>query len=158
MIQVYDTKIQVDYVFIVHVPSYREQYGMNATRYEFAQYQPTSLICMFIYIIWECMPTDLQPWHVAENKWRGARYGMDALVITSRETDEAWVKDELAQMVEELAPIARELGCFNDLQLIHEIIDGGAGYERQRRLFKETGSWREVVEETCRELRTFRPL
>ncbi|MEO5308590.1 glutamate--cysteine ligase [Corynebacterium sp. c3Ub_189] len=105
----------------------------------------------------EPLPT-LQPWHVAENKWRGARYGMDALVITSRETDEAWVKDELAQMVEELAPIARELGCFNDLQLIHEIIDGGAGYERQRRLFKETGSWREVVEETCRELHTFRPL
>lgn len=101
----------------------------------------------------EPLPT-LQPWHVAENKWRGARYGMDALVITSRETDEAWVKDELAQMVEELAPIARELGCFNELQLIHEIIDGGAGYERQRRLFKETGSWREVVEETCRELRT----
>ena len=59
--QISDTKIQVDYVFIVHVPSYREQYGMNATRYEFAQYQPTSLIYMFIYIIWECMLTDLQP-------------------------------------------------------------------------------------------------
>ena len=100
----------------------------------------------------------LQPWHVAENKWRGARYGMDALVITSRETDEAWVKDELAEMVDELSPIARELGCVNELNLIHEIIDDGAGYERQRRLFKETGSWREVVEETCRELRTFRPL
>ncbi|WP_445347382.1 glutamate--cysteine ligase [Corynebacterium marquesiae] len=100
----------------------------------------------------------LQPWHVAENKWRGARYGMDALVITSRETDEAWVKDELVEMVDELSPIARELGCVNELKLIHEIIEGGAGYERQRRLFKETGSWREVVEETCRELHTFRPL
>ncbi len=105
----------------------------------------------------EPLPT-LQPWHVAENKWRGARYGMDALVITSRETDEAWVKDELVEMVDELSPIARELGCVNELKLIHEIIDGGAGYERQRRLFKETGSWREVVEETCRELHTFRPL
>ena len=105
----------------------------------------------------EPLPT-LQPWHVAENKWRGARYGMDALVITSRETDEAWVKDELAEVVEELTPIARELGCVNELELIHEIIDKGAGYERQRRLFEETGSWRKVVEETCRELRTFRPL
>jgi len=105
----------------------------------------------------EPLPT-LQPWHVAENKWRGARYGMDALVITSRETDEAWVKDELAEMVEELTPIARELGCVNELELIHEIIDNGAGYERQRRMFEETGSWRTVVEETCRELRTFRPL
>jgi len=100
----------------------------------------------------------LQPWHVAENKWRGARYGMDALVITSRDTDEAWVKDELAQMVEELTPLARELGCAEELALVHEIIDGGAGYERQRRLFQETGSWRDVVEETCRELHTFRPV
>ncbi|MDK4232462.1 glutamate--cysteine ligase [Corynebacterium accolens] len=100
----------------------------------------------------------LQPWHVAENKWRGARYGMDALVITSRDTDEAWVKDELAQMVEELTPLARELGCAEELAVVHEIIDGGAGYERQRRLFQETGSWRDVVEETCRELHTFRPV
>ena len=100
----------------------------------------------------------LQPWHVAENKWRGARYGMDALVITSRDTDEAWVKDELAQMVEELTPLARELGCAEELALVHEIIEGGAGYERQRRLFQETGSWRDVVEETCRELHTYRPV
>ncbi|MBK4139657.1 glutamate--cysteine ligase [Corynebacterium macginleyi] len=100
----------------------------------------------------------LQPWHVAENKWRGARYGMDALVITSRETDEAWVKDELAQMVEELTPLARELGCAKELAVVHEIIDSGAGYERQRRLFQETGSWRDVVEQTCRELHTFRPV
>ena len=27
----------------------------------------------------------LQPWHVAENKWRAARYGLDALIITDRE-------------------------------------------------------------------------
>ena len=100
----------------------------------------------------------LQPWHVAENKWRGSRYGMDALVITSRETDEAWVKDELAQMVEELTPLARELGCAKELAVVHEIIDSGAGYERQRRLFQETGSWRDVVEQTCRELHTFRPV
>lgn len=100
----------------------------------------------------------LQPWHVAENKWRGARYGMDALVITSRETDGAWVKDELAQMVEELTPLARELGCAKELAVVHEIIDSGAGYERQRRLFQETGSWRDVVEQTCRELHTFRPV
>ena len=47
------------------------------------------------------LPT-LQQWHVAENKWRGARYGMDALVITNRDTDEAWVKDELQLLIDEL--------------------------------------------------------
>lgn len=99
----------------------------------------------------EKLPT-LQPWHVAENKWRGARYGMDALVITSRETDERWIKDELADLLVELAPLSEELGCAPELQLVQEIIDGGAGYERQRRLYQETGSWQKVVEATADEM------
>lgn len=105
----------------------------------------------------EELPT-LQPWHVAENKWRGARYGMDALVITSRETEERWVKDELADLMVELAPLAEELGCADELQLIREIIDRGAAYERQRGLFEETGDWKAVVDQTCRELVELRPL
>ena len=99
----------------------------------------------------ETLPT-LQPWHVAENKWRGARYGLDAEIITSRATDEAWVKDDLAALVEELTPIAKELGCVEELELVHEIIDRGAGYERQRKLYQATGDWRQVVDATCEEL------
>ena len=105
----------------------------------------------------DTLPT-LQPWHVAENKWRGARYGMDALVITSRETDERWVKDELADMLEELAPLSQELGCARELQLVQEIIDSGAGYQRQRRLYEETGSWQKVVKATADEMEQLLPL
>lgn len=105
----------------------------------------------------ETLPT-LQPWHVAENKWRGARYGMDALVITSRETDERWIKDELADLLVELAPLSEELGCARELQLVQEIIDSGAGYERQRRLYEETGSWQKVVEATADEMEQLLPL
>ena len=105
----------------------------------------------------EKLPT-LQPWHVAENKWRGARYGMDALVITSRETDERWLKDELADLLVELAPLSEELGCARELQLVQEIIDSGAGYERQRRLYEETGSWQKVVKATADEMEQLLPL
>ncbi len=105
----------------------------------------------------EQLPT-LQPWHVAENKWRGARYGMDALVITSRETDERWIKDELADLLVELAPLSEELGCARELQLVQEIIDSGAGYERQRRLYEETGSWQKVVKATADEMEQLLPL
>ncbi|OFQ94723.1 carboxylate--amine ligase [Corynebacterium sp. HMSC056E09] len=105
----------------------------------------------------EKLPT-LQPWHVAENKWRGARYGMDALVITSRETDERWLKDELTDLLVELAPLSEELGCARELQLVQEIIDSGAGYERQRRLYEETGSWQKVVKATADEMEQLLPL
>ncbi|MET3944452.1 glutamate--cysteine ligase [Corynebacterium mucifaciens] len=97
------------------------------------------------------LPT-LQQWHVAENKWRGARYGMDALVITNRDTDEAWVKDELQLLIDELTPVAADLGCVDELNLVREIIQRGAGYERQRAIYARTGDWKDVVDTTCAEM------
>ena len=94
----------------------------------------------------------LQDWHVAENKWRAARYGLDALVITSRATEERLVTDEVRDLVAELSPLARELGCYDELQLVLEIIDTGAGYQRQRELFQQHGSWYPAVDATIAEM------
>ncbi|MBP0650143.1 carboxylate--amine ligase, partial [Mycobacterium tuberculosis] len=33
-------------------------------------------------------PITLPPWHVQENKWRAARYGLDAIVITDADSNE----------------------------------------------------------------------
>ena len=99
----------------------------------------------------EKLPT-LQQWHVAENKWRGARYGMDALVITSRGTDEDWVKHELQLLIDELTPVAADHDCVDELNLVREIIERGAGYERQRAIYQRTGDWKDVVDATCAEM------
>lgn len=99
----------------------------------------------------EELPT-LQPWHVAENKWRGARYGMEALVITSRDTDEEWVTQELSSLIDDLRPTAELLQCTAELDLVREIIAGGAGYQRQRAVYKRTGDWKSVVDATCEEM------
>lgn len=105
----------------------------------------------------EQLPT-LQPWHIAENKWRAARYGLEALVITSRDTEERWVSQELAELVDQLGPLARELGCARELDLVSEILERGAGYQRQRRIFRRTASWLDVVDATCDEMEELRPL
>ncbi|MHC9555844.1 glutamate--cysteine ligase [Corynebacterium diphtheriae] len=99
----------------------------------------------------EELPT-LQDWHVAENKWRAARYGMDAEIIISRDTDEAWVTDELRALVERLSPLARELGCYDELQGVLTICQTGASYQRQRAIYKETGSWLPVVDAVLAEM------
>ena len=99
----------------------------------------------------EELPT-LQQWHVAENKWRGARYGMDALVITSRDTEEDWVKNELQLLIDELTPTATDLDCLDELELVREIIERGAGYQRQRAIYQRTGDWKDVVDATCAEM------
>ncbi|WIM67398.1 glutamate--cysteine ligase [Corynebacterium breve] len=94
----------------------------------------------------------LQPWHNAENKWRGARYGLEALVITSRDTDERWVTEELVDLVDELQPVAQQLGCAAELAIVLEILERGAGYHRQRRVYEVTGDWKAVVDATCDEM------
>lgn len=99
------------------------------------------------------LPT-LQPWHVAENKWRGARYGLEALVVTSRDTDERWVTEELVELVDDLRPVAERLGCVDELELVLEILERGGGYQRQRRIFDVTRDWRDVVDATCEEMET----
>ncbi|WIM70710.1 glutamate--cysteine ligase [Corynebacterium suedekumii] len=99
----------------------------------------------------------LQPWHVAENKWRAARYGLESLVITSRETDERWVTEELTDLVDELSPLAAELGCLDELRLIEEILERGAGYQRQRRGYLVHRDWKPVIDATCDEMEELKP-
>ena len=64
----------------------------------------------------ETLPT-LPPWHVQENKWRAARYGLDAIVIPTPTSNERLVTDDLADLLERLAPVAERLGCSDELAL-----------------------------------------
>lgn len=92
------------------------------------------------------LPT-IQHWHTDENKWRAARYGMGALIIVDRDTNERWVKDDLSDLMRTLAPIAEQLNCAGELEGVRDIIRGGAGYERQRRAATAAGALPPLVTE-----------
>ena len=81
----------------------------------------------------------LPPWHAQENKWRAARYGLDAEIILDAAGNERLVTDDLADLLERLEPLARELDCADELRLVAEIPTTGASYQRQRRVLAETG-------------------
>jgi len=99
------------------------------------------------------IPT-MQPWFVRENKWRAARYGLDAIIITDSAGNEALVRDELAVMLERLRPIAERLGCADELADIQSIMDDGASYQRQLAVAASTGgSLKAVVASLVAELR-----
>ncbi len=38
----------------------------------------------------------MPPWHVQENKWRSARYGLDAWIILDDRSNERLLLDDLA--------------------------------------------------------------
>jgi carboxylate-amine ligase len=95
----------------------------------------------------------MPPWHVQENKWRAARYGLDAEIILDAAGNERLVTDDLTDLLERLSPLARELGCEEELRLVEEIPKTGASYQRQRRVLDEThGNLVAVVESVVGEL------
>ncbi len=96
----------------------------------------------------------LPPWHVQENKWRAARYGLDAIVVLDAECRERLVTDDLADLLERLAPVAERLGCAAELGSVADIVDRGASYQRQRAVAERTdGDLVAVVDSVVRELR-----
>jgi carboxylate-amine ligase len=91
---------------------------------------------------------------VQENKWRAARYGLDAEIILDAGSRERLVTDDLADLLERLEPTARTLGCADELRSLEEIPRRGASYQRQRRVLEQTGGdLVAVVDSVVQELR-----
>lgn len=75
----------------------------------------------------------LPPWLVRENKWRAARYGMDAQVITPNPRKrQVPLREGLLQWLDRLAPISRDLGCEDELRFAATLAERGTSAERQR--------------------------
>lgn len=100
----------------------------------------------------------LPQWFVAENKWRSARYGMDAILILDDTGAEELVTTTVARMVERLEPVAQHLGCLDELRMVHVILERGASYQRQHRAYIEGGrSMEAVVRQLVTEMKLGRP-
>jgi carboxylate-amine ligase len=101
----------------------------------------------------------LQPWFVRENKWRAARYGMEAIIIRNAAGDERLVTEDLEELLPALAPVAESLGCAAELDNVRDILAVGASYQRQLRVAEANGgSLKAVVSSLVRELREGRPV
>ncbi|KJC63767.1 glutamate--cysteine ligase [Agreia bicolorata] len=101
----------------------------------------------------ETLPT-LQPWYVRENKWRAARYGLDAEIIVDAQGAEKLVTDDVRELLVTLAPVAERLDCVDELAQVNLILEHGASYQRQLRVAEENGgSLKAVVASLTRELR-----
>jgi YbdK family carboxylate-amine ligase len=71
-------------------------------------------------------------WVVRENKWRAARYGLDAEIIADDRATVMPVRQAITDLVEDLMPTARRLGCADELAGVERVLAAGASYQRQR--------------------------
>ena len=102
---------------------------------------------------------NLPPWFAQENKWRSARYGMDAILILDEHAEEDVVTDDLRRLLTRLEPVAERLDCVDELGGVLDIVDGGASYQRQRAVAAANdGRLDAVVGSLVEEMRAGRPL
>ncbi|SDO33774.1 glutamate--cysteine ligase [Geodermatophilus sp. DSM 45219] len=93
-------------------------------------------------------------WVLRENKWRAARYGLDADIVVDDKGTVLPVRQAIADLVEELEPTARRLGCEAELADVHRILAVGASYQRQRAVaLASDGDLTAVVDSLLAELR-----
>lgn len=95
----------------------------------------------------------LPHWIMEENKWRAARFGLGAEVMTPRpEHHTLPMREGIEYWLRTVEPIAEELDCEEELARVRELIERGPSYVRQRRVWQATSSTEEVtrsaVEET----------
>jgi len=84
------------------------------------------------------LPTP-EPWVVKENKWRAARHGLAAEIITDDNHSVGPVRTAIFDLVEDLAPVAQDLDCATELESVLQILEVGASYQRQRAVAAATG-------------------
>lgn len=93
-------------------------------------------------------------WLVRENKWRAARYGLDAeIVVDDLGKTVRPIKEAILDLAEDLEPIARKLGCAEELMQVERIMERGASYQRQRAVADANdGDLKAVVDSLLREM------
>lgn len=84
-------------------------------------------------------------WVLRQNKWRAARYGVEAQLIVDDEGTCRSLAETVAETVDALRPTAARLGCGTELAGVLGILAEGPSYLRQRRLVEGGGDLRAVV-------------
>lgn len=88
---------------------------------------------------------DCHPMMIRQNKWRAARYGLDAQLVDSNSYEVQSARDALRHLVDSLRPNAEQLGCVDHLEQALRLADRPGGSQRQLAVLNETGDPAEVV-------------
>jgi YbdK family carboxylate-amine ligase len=96
-------------------------------------------------------------WTVRENKWRAARWGLDAEIIRDEEGNLMSLRRSIGDLVDRLEPLAERLGCLEDLRGINDILERGTSATRQREVHLDTRDLSKVVDLLVEEMQSGSP-
>jgi carboxylate-amine ligase len=96
-------------------------------------------------------------WTIRENKWRAARYGLDAEIIRDEEGNLMSLRRSIGDIIERLEPIAERLGCRDDLEGVNTMLERGTSATRQREVHGRTKDLAQVVDSLVEEMKSGSP-
>ena len=80
-----------------------------------------------------------------ENKWRAVRHGLDGNLIDWGRQREMPARELIKELLDFVDPVVDELGSRSELEYVYNILEDGSGADRQLKVYKETGSIKEVA-------------
>ena len=97
-------------------------------------------------------------WIVRENKWRAARWALDAEMIIDEDGRLERLAESIGRLIESLEPVSERLGSHAALMRVREIMETGPSCARQRQVYADTGDFAQVVDLVVYELRDSVPV
>ena len=83
---------------------------------------------------------------IATNKWQAARHGLDGKFVDLESTAAPLsIREAIERLLSRVTEAAERLDCQKVYPVIRRIIKEGSGAQRQRNIYSETGSFREVI-------------
>lgn len=83
---------------------------------------------------------------ISENKWRAARYGVEAKLIDFGKETEVPFASLVHELLAFIDDVVDDLGSRKEIEYVHEILKNGTGADRQLKVFEHTNSLKAVVD------------
>lgn len=100
----------------------------------------------------DALPSSLPWWALRENHFRASHAGVDARCMVDADGAVEHLRRTVERVLEILLPTARAIGESEHLERLVKTLNGGLGYQRQRRVYRETGSTQRVCQALADEL------
>ena len=89
--------------------------------------------------------------NIEENRWRASRYGIDGKLIDFGRHREVETRSLINEILEFIAPEARELGSESEITHIERILREGTGADRQLAAWQVRHDVKDVVDQIVSE-------
>ncbi|WP_316931504.1 carboxylate-amine ligase [Maribacter antarcticus] len=83
---------------------------------------------------------------INENKWRAARWGVDAKLIDFGRQEEVAFPVLINELLEFIDDVVDELGCRTEVNYVYQMLEQGSGADRQLKVYEDSNDLKKVME------------